>query len=381
MTKQLPVLAVILLACILIAGCQQPNPVAPAEVSITGPASIEPGQMVTFVAAVGPMTTTVPLTYLWEATAATPISATSGLTGTANFSWTEPGEHTVTLTVSNPAGKANHTYQVVVAMPPPTDPLEAYEAITDKQKEVKSSHIEATADLKIKLDGFSTANSGEAAQMFAVFKNFKAKGQVSGDVDAVSGDFGLKGELDLGVLTPFVAAGEDVLRFEVIKKGNQLYAKSSADESWNIQDVSAATGSNEKEFALGQKIITNMVRDSAQVERLADEEIDDMAMYHYLVTVDLPALLETIENLAQLGGPANDELAQFRQVTQLLKDSTLEIETWAGKSDLIPRRTKVTLKINLQDIPEQPGATGIVEFVFDNQISQIDEPVTITAPK
>jgi len=96
--------------------------------------------------------------------------------------------------------------------PVPQDPLEAVKTIADKQKEVKSQHIDLTMALQLKLDGLT----GEAAQSAAMFKNFKANANLSGDVDNAKEDFALKGDLDLGALTALLAQGEDKLTFEAI---------------------------------------------------------------------------------------------------------------------------------------------------------------------
>ena len=100
-------------------------------------------------------------------------------------------------------------------MPVPQDPLEAVKAIAEKQKEVKSQHIDLSMGLNLKLDGLT----GEQAQAAAMFKNFKANANISGDVDNVKEDFAVKGDLDLGPLTAFIAQGEEKLTFEAVKTG------------------------------------------------------------------------------------------------------------------------------------------------------------------
>jgi hypothetical protein len=61
-------------------------------------------------------------------------------------------------------------------LPVPQDPLEAVKTIADKQKEVKSQHIDLNLGLNLKLDGMT----GEQAQSAALFKNFKANANISG---------------------------------------------------------------------------------------------------------------------------------------------------------------------------------------------------------
>src|SRR5512143_2823059 len=108
-------------------------------------------------------------------------------------------------------------------MPLPQDPLEAVKTIADKQKEVKSQHIDLNLGLNLKLDGLT----GQQAQSAAMFKNFKANANISGDVDNAKEDFALKGDLDLGPLTAFLAQGEDKLTFEAVKVGEKMYTKTN----------------------------------------------------------------------------------------------------------------------------------------------------------
>ena len=55
--------------------------------------------------------------------------------------------------------------------PVPQDPLEAVKTIADKQKEVKTQHVDMKMALNLKLDGLS----GDAAQAEAFLKNFKGQ--------------------------------------------------------------------------------------------------------------------------------------------------------------------------------------------------------------
>ena len=94
--------------------------------------------------------------------------------------------------------------------PVPQDPLEAVKTIAEKQKDVKSQHIDLTMALNLKVDGLT----GDQAQAAAFFKNFKGNVNLSGDVDNAKEDFALKGDLDLGPLTTLLTQGADKLTFE-----------------------------------------------------------------------------------------------------------------------------------------------------------------------
>jgi hypothetical protein len=112
-------------------------------------------------------------------------------------------------------------------MPVPQDPLEAVKTIAEKQKDVKSQHIDLNMALNLKLDGLT----GEQAQAAAFLKNFKASANINGDVDNTKEDFAVKGDLDLGPLTAFVAQGEEKLTFEAVKVGEKIYSKTNASET------------------------------------------------------------------------------------------------------------------------------------------------------
>ena len=266
-------------------------------------------------------------------------------------------------------------------MPVPQDPLEAVKTIADKQKEVKSQHIDLTMALQLKLDGLT----GDAAQGAAMFKNFKANANISGDVDSAKEDFALKGDLDLGPLTAMLAQGEDKLTFEAVKVGEKMYTKSNAGDTadkWNTTDAPKATTEMTQTNPLGPEMVTNLLKQSSKAEKLADEKIGDVDTYHYKVTLSADALINAIADLAKSTGAGADvDAQQMAEAQKFLKDSVLEVELWAGKQDLLLRQTKVHFNVNLKDIPEMQGATALIDFLLTNTASKINEPVTITAPQ
>jgi hypothetical protein len=74
------------------------------------------------------------------------------------------------------------------------------------------------------------------------------------------------------------------------------------------------------------------------------------------------------------------DTAQLDEAKKYLKDSTLEVELWAGKQDLLLRQTQVHFNMNLKDLPDMPGATALIDLIFTNTASNLNQPVTITAP-
>jgi len=265
--------------------------------------------------------------------------------------------------------------------PVPQDPMEAIKLIADKQKDVKSQHVDMNLGLQLKLDGLS----GDAAQTAAMFKNFKGGITVSGDVDSAKEDFALKGDIDLGPLTALVTQGQDKLSFEAVKVGEKMYTKANvgdAANTWNEQDAPKATTDVTKTNPLDPAMVMGLLKQASKAEKLADEKIGDTDTYHYKVTLDPVALIDQISSLAALSGNSGQvDQAQMDQAKQALKGSTLEVDLWAGKADLLLRQAKIHFNMNMTNIPDQPGATALVDLTLQNTSSKINQPVTITAPK
>jgi hypothetical protein len=95
-------------------------PTPPAALAVSGPTEGETDAATTLVAAVAPLTTTVPLTYTWQVTGETTLQHTAGLTDTATFTWTSPGLKLVAVTASDGTVTGTvtgtHTVDVVQAV-------------------------------------------------------------------------------------------------------------------------------------------------------------------------------------------------------------------------------------------------------------------------
>ncbi len=264
-------------------------------------------------------------------------------------------------------------------VPVPQDPLEAVKTIADKQKEVKSQHIDLNMGLQLKLDGLT----GDAAQSAAMFKNFKATSVISGDIDSAKEDFVLAGNLDLGPLTALLAQGEDKLTFEARKVGDKMYTTTNVGSTagkWNTTDAPKATTEMTDTNPLSPEMVMGLLKQSSKAEKLADEKIGDTDTYHYKVTMDPVSLINSIADLAKSTGESVKQ-ADVDQAKQVLKDSTLEVELWAGKSDLLLRQVKAHFNLNMKNIPDQPGASALIDFVLTDTASKVNQPVTITAPQ
>ena len=98
-------------------------PQPPAGVDIAGPGAGEHDNLSTFTAAVNPITTTLPITFSWEATNQLPVTHVNlAVSDTQAFSWTSSmiGAQWITVTASNVAGSASHTQLIII------DPAKVY---------------------------------------------------------------------------------------------------------------------------------------------------------------------------------------------------------------------------------------------------------------
>ncbi|MFN8596900.1 MAG: hypothetical protein U0559_12055 [Anaerolineae bacterium] len=265
--------------------------------------------------------------------------------------------------------------------PVPADPVEAVKLIADKQKDIKTQHLDLTLDLGLKIAGVKTEDAS-SQQALALFKNFKGNLTASGDIDTSKNDLGLKGAVDLGPLTAFLAQGADKLEFEIIKIGDKMYTK-AAGQDWSETDVTASTtvsDTSKPQFSAQQ--ITDLLKKTAKAEKLADEKIDNVDSFHYKVTLNTIDLLTELQKLAQSTGEAQAvDPKQMEEAQKVLKDSTVEVELWVGKADLYIRQQNIHFTLNVKDIPDQPDATVNVDLTVNTKTTKINEPITLSAPK
>lgn len=271
----------------------------------------------------------------------------------------------------------------------PADPLAAVKIIADKQKEVTSEHLDMTMDLSIKADGFKNDPSNPSSGMVSgLLKNFKANMTMGGDIDVAKNDMSLTGSLDIGALTALVAQGADKITFDVIKVGDKMYTRASVGGSTDWQESSAApagnsgaaTGGNAQAMAQ----LNEILKKAAKAEQLANETIGGVNTYHYKVTLDAIALIDQVVALAQANASPTStppDPAQIQQAKDVLKDSVIELELWVGAEDLYIRQEAFHLNLNLKSIPDNPGATALIDFVLKATMTNVNKPVTITAPK
>jgi hypothetical protein len=88
------------------------NPGAPVLLLLSGPSLGEINAPYSFMASVGPISTTLPLTYTWSATGQAPVIHTGGLNDVIIFSWPTTGAQAITVTVSNDLGTVSGSYLI-----------------------------------------------------------------------------------------------------------------------------------------------------------------------------------------------------------------------------------------------------------------------------
>jgi hypothetical protein len=88
----------------------QPCPQAVDDVSIAGANVGLAGALHTFTATAGPLTATLPITFVWQTTGQPPVTHANiaAYTDTFNVTWTTPGVQEVSVTASNAGGSATH---------------------------------------------------------------------------------------------------------------------------------------------------------------------------------------------------------------------------------------------------------------------------------
>ncbi len=89
----------------------------PAAVAITGPDTVYLGLSVAFTAQTSPADATLPLTYTWQASGQDPVTHPGGLVDTVQFTWTEPGEQQITVTVTSAYGGPVTSTLIVLVLP------------------------------------------------------------------------------------------------------------------------------------------------------------------------------------------------------------------------------------------------------------------------
>lgn len=90
--------------------------VVPVEdVSINGPTLATVQASYPFSAMISPISTTLPVSYTWQATGQSLVTHTGGLSDTVSYTWNITGTQTITVTATNSNGVVTDTYSVCVS--------------------------------------------------------------------------------------------------------------------------------------------------------------------------------------------------------------------------------------------------------------------------
>jgi len=85
------------------------------EIAVTGPAIGISGTAYTFIAAVGPPTATLPITYTWQATGRSPVvHGGAGLSDTVAFTWHVTGTRQITVTAQNCGSTVSRVHLITI---------------------------------------------------------------------------------------------------------------------------------------------------------------------------------------------------------------------------------------------------------------------------
>ncbi|MBX3058397.1 MAG: PKD domain-containing protein [Anaerolineae bacterium] len=91
--------------------------VGPASLTISGPTAILINDTHPFTATVGPVDTTLPLSYTWTTTGQPPVVQIGGLQNVLSFTWPTPGPQTITVTAVNHLGVVTATHTITLYTP------------------------------------------------------------------------------------------------------------------------------------------------------------------------------------------------------------------------------------------------------------------------
>jgi glucose/arabinose dehydrogenase len=88
------------------------TPVHVSSVAISGPTSGKADLPYAFSAQAAPLTASLPITYVWQATGQAPVTHTVGLTDTITFTWHSTGAQMITVTASNGGSAVQDTHSI-----------------------------------------------------------------------------------------------------------------------------------------------------------------------------------------------------------------------------------------------------------------------------
>jgi uncharacterized repeat protein (TIGR01451 family) len=130
----------------------------PANVTVDGPTTGNTNTIYTFTATITPITTTQPLTYLWQASGQAPLTHTDGLSDMVGFAWGAGGPQVITTTVTNVGGTVTDSHYITLSIC--EDPLQ------NKSFETLDAWVLAGSEFVINGPGGHTGNRQLLAHSF-----------------------------------------------------------------------------------------------------------------------------------------------------------------------------------------------------------------------
>ena len=93
----------------------KPGNIPPSDLNTSGPTASLVGVNIELVAAIDPITTSLPITYSWQATGQAPQTVVGGLENNATFTWNQTGTQVITVTATNGWGTRVNTHTVNIS--------------------------------------------------------------------------------------------------------------------------------------------------------------------------------------------------------------------------------------------------------------------------
>jgi hypothetical protein len=86
----------------------------PADLQVSGLDMGGINESYLFIATVSPITTTLPITYVWTVDGQLTFTHTTGVTDTLMIKWEEPGLHPISVTATNQVGTVDDTWEITI---------------------------------------------------------------------------------------------------------------------------------------------------------------------------------------------------------------------------------------------------------------------------